>query len=55
MLTVATANASAKKGGDMHLVPVRHDLQLPMGRDLQAAGLAGEPDKSSLFRTARKN
>ena len=39
----------------MHLLPARHDLQLQMGRYLQAAGLADEPDKAPLlFRTARK-
>src|SRR4051812_21675323 len=43
-----------EKGGKLHQVPVRHDLQLQMERYLQAAGLEGRADKTPLFRTARK-
>ena len=43
-----------EKGGKVHLVPARHDLQLQMDRYLRAAGLAGGPDKAPLFRSAKK-
>src|SRR5262245_23803623 len=43
-----------EKGGKLHQVPVRHDLQLQMERYLKAAGLAGRSDKAPLFRTARR-
>src|SRR3954470_17137310 len=43
-----------EKGGKLHQVPVRHDLQLQMERYLKAAGLEGRSDKSPLFRTARR-
>jgi integrase/recombinase XerD len=43
-----------EKGGKLHQVPVRHDLQLQMERYLQAAGLEGRSDKTPLFRTAKK-
>src|SRR5262249_56890785 len=42
-----------EKGGKVHLVPARHDLQQQMGRYLRAAGLAGGPGKGPLFRSAR--
>ena len=42
-----------EKGGKVHLVPARHNLQLQMAAYIAAAGLAGQPDKSPLFRTAR--
>jgi integrase/recombinase XerD len=43
-----------EKGGKLHQVPVRHDLQLQMERYLRAAGLEGRSDKTALFRTAKK-
>jgi integrase/recombinase XerD len=43
-----------EKGGKLHQVPARHDLQLQMERYLNAAGLEGRSDKTPLFRTARK-
>jgi site-specific recombinase XerD len=43
-----------EKGGKLHQVPVRHDLQLRMEHYLQAAGLEGRSDKTPLFRTAKK-
>ncbi|MFO0949700.1 MAG: tyrosine-type recombinase/integrase [Isosphaeraceae bacterium] len=43
-----------EKGGNLHQVPVRHDLQLQMERYLKATGLEGMTDKSPLFRTARR-
>src|SRR3954452_8817597 len=43
-----------EKGGKLHQVPVRHDLQLQMERYLRAAGLEGRSDKTPLFRTAKK-
>ena len=44
-----------EKGGKLHRVPVRHDLQLQMEQNIRAAGLVGRSDKAPLFRTARKN
>jgi site-specific recombinase XerD len=43
-----------EKGGKLHLVPARHDLQLQMASYIDDARLRGQPDKSPLFRTARK-
>jgi integrase/recombinase XerD len=43
-----------EKGGKLHQVPARHDLQLQMEQYLQAAGLEGRSDKTPLFRTAKK-
>jgi integrase len=43
-----------EKGGKLHQVPVRHDLQLQMEHYLRAAGLEGRSDKTPLFRTAAK-
>src|SRR3954464_13029452 len=43
-----------EKGGKLHQVPVRHDLQLQMERYLKAAGLEGRSDETPLFRTARR-
>jgi integrase/recombinase XerD len=43
-----------EKGGKLHQVPARHDLQLQMERYLKAAGLEGRSDKTPLFRTARR-
>src|SRR4051795_503807 len=43
-----------EKGGKLHQVPVRHDLQLQMERYLKATGLEGRSDKSPLFRTAKR-
>jgi site-specific recombinase XerD len=43
-----------EKGGKMHVVPARHDLQLQMQAYLKSAKLAGQSDKAPLFRTARK-
>jgi site-specific recombinase XerD len=43
-----------EKGGKLHQVPARHDLQLQMERYLRAAGLEGRADKTPLFRTAAK-
>ncbi len=42
-----------EKGGKVHLVPARHDLQLQMETYLKTANLAGEPSKTPLFRSAR--
>jgi integrase/recombinase XerD len=43
-----------EKGGKLHRVPARHDLQVQMELYLKAAGLEGRSDKSPLFRTARR-
>jgi integrase/recombinase XerD len=43
-----------EKGGKLHHVPARHDLQLQMESYLQAAGLEGRSDKTALFRTAKR-
>jgi len=43
-----------EKGGKLHHVPARHDLQLQMERYLEAAGLEGRSDKTPLFRTVKK-
>jgi site-specific recombinase XerD len=43
-----------EKGGKLHQVPARHDLQLQMERYLRAAKLEGRSDKTPLFRTAQK-
>ena len=43
-----------EKGGKLHHVPARHDLQVQMELYLKAAGLEGRSDKTPLFRTARK-
>src|SRR3954452_15806540 len=43
-----------EKGGKLHQVPVRHDLQLQMEHYLRAAGLEGRSDRTPLFRTAKK-
>jgi integrase len=43
-----------EKGGKVHLVPARHDLQLQMQAYISAAGIAGQPDKAALFRSAMK-
>jgi integrase/recombinase XerD len=43
-----------EKGGKVHLVPARHNLQLQMAEYIEAAGIAGQPDKSPLFRSAKK-
>src|SRR3954452_24193159 len=43
-----------EKGGKLHQVPARHDLQLQMERYLKSAGLEGRSDKTPLFRTVRK-
>jgi integrase/recombinase XerD len=43
-----------EKGGKLHRVPARHDLQVQMEAYLRAAGLEGRSDKTPLFRTARK-
>jgi integrase/recombinase XerD len=43
-----------EKGGKLHQVPARHDLQLQMEQYLRAAGLEGRSDKSPLFRTAKR-
>jgi integrase/recombinase XerD len=43
-----------EKGGKLHLVPARHNLQLQMAAYIEAAGLAGQHDKSPLFRSAQK-
>ena len=43
-----------EKGGKLHQVPVRHDLQLQMDLYLRAAGLERRSDKTPLFRTAKK-
>ena len=43
-----------EKGGKLHQVPARHDLQLQMERYLKAAGLEGRSDKTPLFRTVRR-
>jgi site-specific recombinase XerD len=42
-----------EKGGKVHLVPARHDLQQQMERYLRAAGLAAGSGKGPLFRSAR--
>ena len=42
-----------EKGGKVHLVPARHDLQQQMETYLKAANLAGGPGKAPLFRSAR--
>src|SRR3954469_21922973 len=43
-----------EKGGKLHRVPARHDLQVQMELYLKAAGLEGRADKTPLFRTAKK-
>ena len=43
-----------EKGGKLHQVPARHDLQAQMELYLRAAGLEGLSDKTPLFRTAKK-
>jgi integrase/recombinase XerD len=43
-----------EKGGKLHQVPARHDLQVQMEMYLRASGLEGRSDKTALFRTARK-
>jgi integrase/recombinase XerD len=43
-----------EKGGKLHRVPARHDLQLQMEAYLRAAGLEGRSDKTPLFRTAKR-
>src|SRR3954464_12852827 len=43
-----------EKGGKLHQVPVRHDLQFQMERYLEAAGLDSRSDKTPLFRTAQR-
>src|SRR3954452_5866291 len=43
-----------EKGGKLHQVPVRHDLQVQMEHYLRAAGLEGRSDRTPLFRTAKK-
>lgn len=43
-----------EKGGKLHHVPARHDLQVQMELYLRAAGLESRSDKTPLFRTARK-
>ena len=43
-----------EKGGKLHQVPARHDLQVQMEAYLKAAGLEGRSDKTPLFRTAKK-
>src|SRR3954468_6782092 len=43
-----------EKGGKLHQVPVRHDLQLQMEIYIRAAGLEGRSDKTPLFHTAKK-
>ena len=42
-----------EKGGKVHLVPARHDLQVQMDHYLRAANLVGGPGKAPLFRSAR--
>src|SRR5690606_19138667 len=42
-----------EKGGKVHVVPARHDLQLQMDRYLEAAKLKDRPGKAPLFRSAR--
>src|SRR3954469_25015565 len=43
-----------EKGGKLHQVPARHDLQIQMEIYVRAAGLEGRSDKTPLFRTAKK-
>jgi integrase/recombinase XerD len=43
-----------EKGGKLHQVPARHDLQVQMEQYVRAAGLEGRSDKTPLFRTAKK-
>ena len=43
-----------EKGGKLHQVPARHDLQVQMEIYIRAAGLEGRSDKTPLFRTAKK-
>src|SRR3954451_15897037 len=43
-----------EKGGKLHKVPVRHDLQVQMEEYVKSAGLEGRSDKTPLFRTAKK-
>lgn len=43
-----------EKGGKLHQVPVRHDLQTQMETYLRASGLEGRSDKAPLFRTVRR-
>src|SRR3954453_19554560 len=43
-----------EKGGRLHQVPARHDLQIQMEIYIRAAGLEARSDKTPLFRTAMK-
>jgi integrase/recombinase XerD len=43
-----------EKGGKVHQVPARDDLQKQMKAYIEAAGLAGQSDKAPLFRSAMK-
>ncbi len=43
-----------EKGGKLHHVPARHDLQVQMEVYLRAAGLEGRSDRTPLFRTVRR-
>jgi integrase/recombinase XerD len=43
-----------EKGGKLHHVPARHDLQVQMELYLEVAGLEGRSDKTPLFRTAKR-
>src|SRR4051812_48445476 len=43
-----------EKGGKLHQVPARHDLQMQMEIYIRAAGLEGRSDKTPLFRTAKR-
>ena len=43
-----------EKGGKVHQVPARDDLQKQMKAYIEAAGLAGHSDKTPLFRSAMK-
>ncbi len=43
-----------EKGGKVHLVPARENLHKQMKAYIEAAGLAGQSDKSPLFRSAMK-
>jgi integrase len=43
-----------EKGGKLHQVPARHDLQIQMEIYIRAAKLEGRSDKTPLFRTAKK-
>lgn len=43
-----------EKGGKLHHVPARHDLQVQMELYLKTAGLEERSDKTPLFRTAKR-